>query len=220
MKIEPSGVVFVGVCDVQTEKCIARVASPITAVWTSPARVQVNVCRPCLEEQVRAGEWEIRGAKIKSRVDVAAYSRDKRLLLVAEVKKAPSTVSAQSQLREWAIRVHRNLLAHAGIPSARYFLLAALPDYLYMWQGDAEDIDRAPDYEVPAQHILGPYLDQLSSPPEKASAYELESLISRWLTDVAQSNAKAIKSSGWLHDSGLDEAIRNGSVVMEAAVAA
>jgi hypothetical protein len=89
MRIEPSGVVFVAICDVQTEKCIAREAAPITAVWTSPARVQVNVCRPCLEEQVRAGEWEIRGARVKSRADVAVYSPDKKLRPVVEVRGRP-----------------------------------------------------------------------------------------------------------------------------------
>jgi hypothetical protein len=40
-----------------------RSATKLTAVWTSPARLQINVCRPCLEEQVRAGEWEIKGAR-------------------------------------------------------------------------------------------------------------------------------------------------------------
>ncbi len=63
MKIEPTGVVLVDVCGVQTEKCVARNAAPVTAVWTLPARAQVNVCRPCLEEQIRSGDWQISGCK-------------------------------------------------------------------------------------------------------------------------------------------------------------
>src|SRR5256885_1615764 len=110
MKIEPSGVVLVDVCSIQTEKCVAKRPAPITAVWTLPGRVQINVCRPCLEEQVRAGEWEIQGAKIERRADVAVYSRDKKLQLVVEVKRKPRT---KANLKEWATNIHRNLLAHS-----------------------------------------------------------------------------------------------------------
>ncbi len=38
MKVEPSGVIFSGVCQIQTEKCVA---TPITAVWAPPRRTQV-----------------------------------------------------------------------------------------------------------------------------------------------------------------------------------
>src|SRR5947208_889384 len=91
MKIEPTGVVLVDTCSIQTYKCVAKQPAPITAVWTLPGRVQVNVCHPCLEEQVRSGEWEIQGAKIGRRADVAVYSSDKKLQLVVEVKRKPKT---------------------------------------------------------------------------------------------------------------------------------
>src|SRR5258705_7574917 len=109
-RIEPSGVVLIAVCAIRTENCVAKTAAPITAVWTLPGRVQVNVCRPCLEEQVRLGEWEIRGAKIESRADVAVYSPDNKLQLVVEVKKKPR---AQANLKDWATKVRRNLVAHS-----------------------------------------------------------------------------------------------------------
>lgn len=64
MKVEPSGVVMRGECDIKTEACTAKEHGPITAVWTPPGRTQTNVCRPCLEEMVRSGKWEIEGARI------------------------------------------------------------------------------------------------------------------------------------------------------------
>ena len=65
-KVEPSGVVLVGVCEVQTGKCTAKSSSPITAVWTPPGRTQTNVCRACLEEKIRIGEWHVEGARVSA----------------------------------------------------------------------------------------------------------------------------------------------------------
>ena len=65
MKVEPSGVVMMGICTIQTKQCSAKDISPITAVWTMPGRTQVNVCRECLEEKIKCGEWEVKGARIR-----------------------------------------------------------------------------------------------------------------------------------------------------------
>ena len=219
MKVEPTGIVLVDTCGVQTERCLAREPAAITAVWTLPGRIQINVCRPCLEEQVRSGEWEIQSARIETRADVAVYSADKRLMLVVEVK---SRSKANKNLREWATLIHRNLIAHAGIPSAPYFLVAILPGSLYLWKhSDSFNIDRGPDYEVDAQGVLGPYFKQLLSlGVEDASGYHLESLMTSWLKDVVNGAHLDDPSLGWLQDSGLYQAIANGSVVMQAPVAA
>lgn len=65
MKVEPTGVVMMGVCQVQTDKCTGRTPAPITAVWIPPGRRQMDVCRACLEEQMRKGEWEVEGARLE-----------------------------------------------------------------------------------------------------------------------------------------------------------
>lgn len=218
MRIEPTGIVLVDTCSVQTEKCVAREAAPITAVWTMPGRVQVNVCRPCLEEQVRSGEWEIRGARIERRADVAVYSRDKKLQLVVEVQKKPRD---GSNLKKWAATVHRNLLAHSGIPTSPYFLLAVLPDRFYLWKSsDRSRADALPDYEIKAEKALKPYLDQLSFVSDRASEYDLETVVASWLKDLVESSPADRASLKWFNDSGLSDAIKNGSVVMQAPIAA
>ncbi len=58
MRIERSGVVMVGVCAVQTGVCTAKEPGPITAVWTAPARNQIDVCQACLNKMVGDGVWK------------------------------------------------------------------------------------------------------------------------------------------------------------------
>ena len=63
MKVEPSGVMLVDTCEIQTKRCVATSPAPITAVWTLPGRTQVNVCGACLDEQLRSGAWAADGAR-------------------------------------------------------------------------------------------------------------------------------------------------------------
>ena len=62
-RVEPTGVVLKGVCQMQTPRCTVKAEGPITAVWGPPGRTQINVCRACLEEKIRLGEWEVEGAR-------------------------------------------------------------------------------------------------------------------------------------------------------------
>ena len=59
MKIEPSGVVMKGLCMIQSAKCKAKdQPGPLTAVWGSPGRRQLDVCGACLAEMIATGQWE------------------------------------------------------------------------------------------------------------------------------------------------------------------
>lgn len=64
MKVEPTAVVFVAICSVQTPDCTATAPGPVTAVWGTP-RVQIDVCGACIEEMFRRGEWQIEGARLQ-----------------------------------------------------------------------------------------------------------------------------------------------------------
>lgn len=72
IQVEPSGVVMLSECAVRTPLCTALAPAPITAVWALPGRVQINVCRACLEEMVREAQWAISGARVSKRHEVAA----------------------------------------------------------------------------------------------------------------------------------------------------
>ncbi|GEM_PF-2110755 len=91
MKIEPSGVVMNGICDIQTSRCSATRPAPITAIWYFPNREQVNVCRTCLKEMIRSGQWELQ--------DINIGTKD-QLRLVVEV------------LPEYAQKIHKHLLTY------------------------------------------------------------------------------------------------------------
>lgn len=210
MRIEPSGVIFVGICDIQTDRCMAKQPAALSAVWTTPARRQVNVCSPCLEEKVRLGEWEIQGARIHRRADVAAYSPDRKLQLVVEV--ASNTVEPASA-RNQALKIHRNLLAHSGIPPAPYFLLYLHPGHFYLWMNSHA---QEPAYAIDDENLLKPYLNPAVS-PDSSLSYQLESAVARWLEDVAHAKQPL---AHWLVESGLDDVLRNSSIAMQSALAA
>ncbi len=67
MKVEPSGVVMMGPCEIQKDVCTAKETAAITAVWSPPGRTQVNVCRECLDEMIRRGDWQVEGARARKR---------------------------------------------------------------------------------------------------------------------------------------------------------
>lgn len=148
-------------------------------------------------------------------VDVAVYSADGKLQLVVEIKSRPGASA------EWAIRMRRNLLSHAVIPQAPYFLLA-LPDFFYLWT-DAESVGNlaAPDYQIEASEVLAPYLSQATQSLDKLSGYGLELIVTSWLEDVVHAELRR-ETVGpnlqWLLDSGLYEAIRHGSLAIEATI--
>ena len=80
MRVEPSGVVMVGTCSVQTARCVARTPAPITAIWTTPGRRQIDVCSACLDEQLVVGMWTIDGARPSAKrlfgaIDLGAVKR-------------------------------------------------------------------------------------------------------------------------------------------------
>lgn len=149
------------------------------------------------------------------RADVAVYGSDGQLQLVVEIK-ARAAASP-----EWAVRMRRNLLAHAAIPLSPYFLLA-LPDFFYLWKNAASANHQArPDYKIRASEILAPYLGSAIPPLNELSGYGLELIVTSWLEDVvhAQLRRDVIDPNlRWLLDSGLYESIRGGSLAIEATI--
>lgn len=213
MNIEPSGVLIVGLCSIQSEKCTARVAAPITAVWALPARRQINVCSPCLDEMVRNGEWQIEGARLKRRADVAVFDRSGNLQLVVEAKYLNQHENTPNR----AIQIRRNLIAHSGIPDSPFFLIV-FPDHFYLWKkGSSNAYDRQADYSIDTEIFFKSFADKWKQSLERMSGVEFEKLVSEWIKDLSNSN-DASKIPEWAQKSGLYEAIKNGSVITEASV--
>jgi len=147
MKIETSGVVFIGECEIQSPDCVALTPAPVSAVFTTPQRRQINVCRPCIEYMVRSGEWEIPNARIPGKSDHVIYDASRHPLVVLEEVQIPP--HEQRTPRAWATRVHRNLLKHGAITNAPYFMLVAPGHAGYLWsQGNSEDAGSEPSFEI------------------------------------------------------------------------
>jgi hypothetical protein len=62
MRVELTGDIFQGRCEVRTEFCRARISGSV-AVVRSPRGERVTVCGACLEEMADTGEWEIPGTR-------------------------------------------------------------------------------------------------------------------------------------------------------------
>lgn len=213
MNIEPSGVLLVGECDIQTEECTAKVPAPITAVWSSPARRQINVCSSCMEEMVRRGEWQNKGARIRHRADVAVFDKLGNLQLVVEAKY----VKPNEDTSHRAVQIRRNLLAHSGIPNTPYFLIV-FPDRSYLWkQGLPDRYDRQADYSMDSEIVLQSYAGECKAFGPSPRAFEFERLVSDWIEGLTTANDTS-KIPEWARNSGLYDAIKNGSVVVEATI--
>ena len=205
MKVEPSGIVMIGECEIQTPFCTAITPGPITAVWGVPARRQTDVCGSCLDEMVRRGEWEIWGAKIPRKYDLAVYGRDEKLKLVVEVQNTP--YKRGEELDNWATRIRRNLVKHSGIPTYVYFLLAAYPAPFFLWGAD-EASEATPHYrfDVSAE------MPRLYESKEVSDYQQQVDAVSTWLTALIASPLDEPEQPAWLKESGLQEAIKGGTV--------
>lgn len=151
------------------------------------------------------------------RPDIIAYSPGNKPVLVVEVK------NKRAASPQWAAQMRSNLMSYPAIANSEYFLLA-LPDVFYLWRNAAtEGPEAEPHYIIDPKPLLAPYVDQRVVPLEQISSQGIELLTTAWLKDLAASNLTREASSpmvAWLFDSGLYEAIKNGSILPDADAAA
>jgi len=122
-----------------------------------------------------------------------------RLLVEARNTPAPS--------RECAARFLRNIFEHDQIPQAEYFLLA-LRDHLYLWHRPMREPGN-PDFEADTATELRPYLSRLNLPLDTLLKSSFELLIQAWLGELVDGT---LPESEWLVQSGLADAVRDGSI--------
>jgi hypothetical protein len=145
--------------------------------------------------------------------DITVYSPDHQLQLVVEVKGKSGATG------EWAAQMRRNLLAHSVVPRSPFFILA-LPDRLYLWKNGAESAQSRPaDFVVDSTPIVAPYLGDTEIAAEQLSGRDLELIIKSWLSQLTISKISegvVAPHEKWLLESGLYQAIKDGSVETEA----
>jgi len=148
---------------------------------------------------------------MQSQPDIAVYSSDRQLQLVAEIKRMPSKGA------QWAAELHRNLLEYHAIPPSPFFLLV-LPDQLYLWSTNQGEDSYLPHYEAVTTSALKKYLPKKFHRPSEISELGLQLAMQFWLSELTDPNAAvdAHEYGKWVTESGLSEAIRRGSVQIEA----
>lgn len=234
MQVMPTGIVFYGICKVQTLKCVATEGAPITAVWVPPGRTQVNVCKPCLDEQIRQGKWVVKGASVrgmKPHADIAVYSPDKTLQLIVEIKNRlnPSP--------DWLAQKYAEMRYNPLISQVP-FLMLALPARFYLWRQQESQPDRRADFTLAAAPYLTPYLrahklsikaigisqsSQYRDDPYRVieKHFYFQTVVKQWLKAVIQDPALTKKEKelrGFFHDSGLYPRIANGTAETDALI--
>lgn len=178
MIVSPSGVIFRGQCEIQSAECTARESGALTAVWTAEPREQVSVCRACVEAMIRAGEWEVSGARVRQGVDIVLRAPDGQALLLVEVKRIPSVTYDEDR---WAQRVHRNLVSHGAFETTAPFVLAAMPKRLYWWPTESSaNPDASFASVVKLDRSTQRHLAQLMEQPGSNDA--LEHGVVQWLS--------------------------------------
>lgn len=146
--------------------------------------------------------------------DLAVYNQDNQLVLVVEIKNKLNTSS------EWAEKLRRNMLAHGTFPKAPY-LLMVFPDRLYLWTGEAAQVDQSqPTYNIDAHPFLQPYFEQAGVSANYITGESLELIVASWLSKIIHSEKLTEEiddSQTWLIESGLYSALAGGHFGQEAA---
>ncbi len=137
MNVEPTGVVFYDTCQIQTDKCVGAEGNFITAVLVPPSMEQVSVCRSCLNEMVRGGQWSISGAWVDRMVkhwDIRVYSPENELSIVVDVKNKTEID------RRFLSRYHEGT-QNAFDDSPAACLLLITPHQIFRWNKDSEVVN-------------------------------------------------------------------------------
>lgn len=144
------------------------------------------------------------------RGDITVQSATGDDVLVVEVK------ARRGRDQDWAIQLHRNLMAHDVTGPVRYFLLIT-PDDAYLWDQQRERGALAlPTATAPTDDLVDPRL--LDTAARDGQAMEL--LVTAWVRSlVAEMSPDNLSAAArtLLIDSGLYDHLRNGSVLIQAA---
>ena len=147
--------------------------------------------------------------------DFALYNSHGRLTAIVEAKSKTNTSS------KWATMTRRNLVARWNIGGIDFFLLVT-PDHLYMWK-DAGTVRGPvpPTHEADTTAEFAPYFKGAGLSPTRITGHAFELVVESWMGDVMRSARRANESTEAqriLVESGLDTAVRDGSIEYEAVV--
>ncbi len=143
--------------------------------------------------------------------DIAVFSKDRRPVLIVEVKDSGMYSTAES-----AAGLRRSLMAHHLLPNVPFFMLAT-PIQIFLWLGDAHP-GAYPNYSATAKPVLDSYGSRHANRGKPVRGGALEIVMFSWLSDIA-SGARALSADSavdrMLLESGLYEQIQGGTADFE-----
>jgi hypothetical protein len=213
MRVRPTSVVLIGECELQIKGvCTATTPNVVTAVFEGEGSRQVNVCRPCFETMVRSGEWEVAGARVRSRADIAVFTGSQLPAVIIEVKRAPAELGVD--VTAWASRVRRNMLTHHAVPITPFFLLVSTDGRLFVWKDQETPPEtRTPDYVA---DVSGELVKFIAPAPEGITESGFLDAVVRWVQSFKEGGERELPE--WLVDSGLYPILTKGRVQTEVLV--
>lgn len=144
-------------------------------------------------------------------VDLAVFSKDRRPILVVDVRAGAGYSTAQL-----AAGLRRSLLAHGLLPSSPFFMIAT-PIQLFLWREGAE-ASAWPEFSASARSVLDAYGSRHADTKRAARGGAFEIVLFSWLSDIASGLRPLSPDSEpdrVLLESGLYEQIRDGTVDFE-----
>ena len=148
--------------------------------------------------------------EMRDRHDIAGYSPDRKLVLIADVKAGKKTSEENASF------FRRNLLAHGLLSEVPYFLLAYKTQF-FLWKG-VRGPDARPDYQAAAKPVLEKYLGKIAEDERGPGSEGLEIAVKSWLSELAsgiQVPAAQSAPDQMLVESGLYDCLKGGEVHSE-----
>jgi hypothetical protein len=141
--------------------------------------------------------------------DFVVYDAVDEPKLIVEAKNKPAAS------RDWASQLRHNLFAYVTLLPRVPFFLLALPDHFYLWKNAFSADMLLPNYEIDANQTLQNYATKLRTPLANLGANSFNLLVHAWLDDIINlppDSPRLIGADRWLMESGLYDAIRQGTI--------
>lgn len=146
-----------------------------------------------------------------ARADIVVFSKDKRPILVVDVKDTRAYTT-----RESAAGVRRSLITHGLLPDTPFFVFATRSQ-LFLWPQNVDPRD-PPGFTAAIDSILDDYASHRPNRPKTSRGGALEIVIFSWLSDLAsgiRSPSPGSPADHMLLESGVYEQIQGGTVDFE-----
>lgn len=141
------------------------------------------------------------------RPDIIVAAPEGRPALIVEVQPRRESTP------EWAAETRCRLLAEGISPWPLPFFLLVARDRLFLWKrGRPVSCDQLPDVSADAAEVLEPAMGKYPTPLETMTREGLELLVAIWLSGVIYPGPATPPPPRWLFESGLHDALRNGSI--------